>query len=87
MLLSDFGIDERFFAHTRGSDKETLSEHLSLTCNYYQKIVTCKNLAPLIDAIIEQIDSENALLIKEMFGNAIFLHDLRGGPQKPNNNA
>lgn len=76
MLLSDFGIDEKFFAHTRGSDKETLSAHLNLTCNYYQKIVTCKNLAPLIDAIIEQIDSENALLIKEMFENAIFLHDL-----------
>lgn len=76
MLLSDFDIDERFFAHTRGSDKETLSAHLSLTCNYYQKIVTCKNLALLIDTIIEQIDSENALLIKEMFENAIFLHDL-----------
>ncbi len=76
MLLSDFDIDEKFFAHTRGSDKETLSAHLSLTYNYYQKIVTCKNLAPLIDALIEQIDSENALLIKEMFENAIFLHDL-----------
>lgn len=76
MLLSDFGIDERFFAHTRGSDKEMLSAHLSLTCNYYQKIVTCKNLEPLIDAIIEQIDSENVPLIKEMFENAIFLHDL-----------
>ncbi|WP_041962511.1 CRISPR-associated helicase/endonuclease Cas3 [Sulfurospirillum cavolei] len=76
MLLSDFGIDEKFFAHTRGNDKETLSAHLSLTCNYYQKIVTCKNLAPLIDTIIEQIDSENASLIKEMFENVIFLHDL-----------
>ncbi len=76
MLLSDFGIDERFFAHTRGSEKETLSAHLSLTCNYYQKIVTCKNLEPLIDSIIHTIDSENAVLIKEMFENAIFLHDL-----------
>jgi len=76
MLLSDFGIDERFFAHTRGSDKETLLAHLNLTCNYYQKIVTCKNLQPLIDGIIQQIDSENAILIKEMFENAIFLHDL-----------
>jgi CRISPR-associated endonuclease/helicase Cas3 len=76
MLLSDFGIDERFFAHTRGSEKETLSAHLNLTCNYYQKIVTCKNLESLIDAIIEQIDSENASLIKEVFENAIFLHDL-----------
>ncbi|MDD3343217.1 MAG: CRISPR-associated endonuclease Cas3'', partial [Sulfurospirillaceae bacterium] len=76
MLLSDFGIDEKFFAHTRGSNKETLSAHLHLTCNYYEKIVTCKNLAPLIDIIIEQIDSDNASLIKEMFENAIFLHDL-----------
>ncbi|AHJ12410.1 CRISPR-associated helicase Cas3 [Sulfurospirillum multivorans DSM 12446] len=76
MLLSDFGIDERFFAHTRGSDKEMLSTHLNLTCNYYQKIVTCKNLEPLIDSIIHTIDSANAVLIKEMFENAIFLHDL-----------
>jgi len=76
MPLSDFGVDDTFFAHTRGSEKETLSAHLNLTCNYYQKIVTCKNLEPLINTLIHQIDSENTTLIKEMFENAIFLHDL-----------
>jgi len=72
-LLSQFGIDERYLAHT---PNECLKDHLNLTLKYYKKIVQSKNLDHLIDTIINLIDSSNADLIKEMFVNAIYLHDI-----------
>jgi len=77
MLLSKFGIDETFFAHTSDSSpNETLEAHLNLTMSYYKKIVADKKLQTLIDNLINQIDSKNFDLIKEMFENTIYLHDL-----------
>ena len=77
MLLSKFKIDETFFAHTSDSHpSETLSAHLNLTMSYYKKIVADKKLQTLIDSLINQIDSKNFDLIKEMFENTIYLHDL-----------
>lgn len=77
MLLSKFGIDETFFAHTSSSSpSETLSAHLNLTMSYYKKIVADKKLQTLIESLINQIDSKNFTLIKEMFENIIYLHDL-----------
>lgn len=77
MLLSKFGIDETFFAHTLDSSpSETLSAHLNLTMSYYEKIVADKKLQTLIDSLIHQMDSKNFALIKEMFVNTIYLHDL-----------
>jgi len=72
-FLSSFGVDGRFLAHT---PKETLEEHSILTFKYYEKILKEKNLENLIDNLISKIDSENFVLIKEMFENAILLHDL-----------
>ena len=77
MLLSKFGVDERFFAHTSSKYKsETLIEHSNLTLEYFEKIVKVKNLDSLIDKLIKQIDYKNFTLIKEMFKNAVYLHDL-----------
>ena len=46
MLLSEFGIDERYFAHT---PCETLIAHSNLTLEYFHKIATHKNLHFLIE--------------------------------------
>lgn len=73
MLLSEFGIDERYLAHT---PCETLIAHSNLTLEYFHKIAAHKNLHILIDNLLQRIDSENFYLLKEMFINTIFLHDI-----------
>lgn len=73
MLLSKFGVDERYLAHT---PNELLIDHSNLTLVYYNKIIKMKNLNLLIDYLIHQIDSKNFEFIKEMFINAVYLHDL-----------
>lgn len=77
MLLSKFGVDERYFAHTsKNAPNETLITHSNLTLDYYNKIIKVKNLDVLIDSIIYQIDSKKFELIKEMFIHTVYLHDL-----------
>lgn len=79
MLLSKFGVDERFHAHTSKTDEmpsETLIDHSDLTREYFHKISTSKNLDSIINRLIHVIDTQNFILIKEMFENAIYLHDL-----------
>jgi len=71
--LKEFGVDERYWAHT---PDETLAEHLDCTKKYLEKIIKEKHLEPLIDALIESIDNKHSTLIKEMFYNTIYLHDL-----------
>jgi len=71
--LKLFGVDDSYLAHT---PDETLSEHLNSTQKYLDKIVKDKHLEALINGLIESIDGENQELIKEMFFNAIYLHDL-----------
>lgn len=73
MLLSEFGIDERYLAHT---PCETLIAHSNLTLEYFHKIATHKNLHSLIENLLHTIDSENFDLLREMFINTIFLHDI-----------
>lgn len=73
MLLSEFGIDERYLAHT---PCETLIAHSNLTLEYFHKIATQKNLHTLIDNLLHKIESENFDLLKEIFINTIFLHDI-----------
>ncbi len=76
MLLSKFNIDEKFLAHTLENEpSETLIEHSKLTFCYYEKILNIKNLEPLIFSIINAFDAKNSNLIREMFDNAILLHD------------
>lgn len=72
-FLSNFNIKEFHLAHT---PKETLLEHSLLTFKYYEKLVKSKSLTTLIDSLIKQVDEKNFVLIKEMFENAILLHDL-----------
>ena len=71
--LKLFGVDERYLAHT---PDETLAEHLNCTKKYLEKIVEDKHLEMLIDGLIDCIDQKYSKLIKEMFYNAICLHDL-----------
>jgi CRISPR-associated endonuclease/helicase Cas3 len=71
--LNIFGVDERYLAHT---PNETLSEHLACTKKYLEKIVEDKHLEMLISGLIDCIDQKHSKLIKEMFYNAIYLHDL-----------
>ena len=71
--LSNFGIDETYLAHT---PKETLIEHSNLTLEYLEKISKSKNLETILDALFKKIDSENLELLKEIFVNTIYLHDI-----------
>lgn len=72
-LLSDLGVDEHYLAHT---PDETLIEHSDLTYRYLQKILGSKNLTEIIDRLLATIDEQNFDLLKEMFVNAIYLHDI-----------
>lgn len=76
--LFEFGIDASILAH---SPAETLQEHSDLTLVYLQKIVESKNLEEIIDTLIKEIDKRNFILIKKMFVDAIYLHDI--GKQNP----
>lgn len=77
MLLSKFEIDEKYLAHTsHQKESETLIAHSNLTLDYYKKTVHNKKLENLINTLIDTIDTKNAVLIKEMFVNTIYLHDL-----------
>ncbi len=71
--LSEFGIDDSTLAH---SPCETLQEHSDLTLKYCEKILTSKKLETLIDELILKVDNKHHNLIKEMFFDAIYLHDL-----------
>ncbi len=71
--LKEFGIDESFLAHT---PKETLQEHSDLTLEYLEKIIADKKLDTVLNSLILSIDEPHSELIKEMFVNAVYLHDL-----------
>ncbi|MDR2342621.1 MAG: CRISPR-associated helicase Cas3' [Campylobacteraceae bacterium] len=71
--LSKFDIDEKYLAHT---PNETLIEHANLTLKYFCKIIKAKNLEILINNLIKEVSTENFELIKEMFVNVVYLHDI-----------
>ncbi|MBD3843094.1 MAG: CRISPR-associated endonuclease Cas3'', partial [Campylobacterales bacterium] len=71
--LSEFNIDETYLAHT---PKETLIEHSNLTLEYLYKILESKNLEIILNNLFEKIDNENLQLLKEIFVNTIYLHDI-----------
>jgi len=73
MHLSNFGIDERYLAHT---PNESLIEHSNLTLEYVYRIIKSKNLENLIDGLLEKIDMQNFEPLKMMFIDAIYLHDI-----------
>ncbi len=77
--LSSFGVDEKYLAHT---PDETLCEHSELTLVYLKKIINAKSLDGILDNIINDIFQQEKELVKEIFFNAIYLHDI--GKINPN---
>jgi CRISPR-associated endonuclease/helicase Cas3 len=71
--LKEFGIDELILAHT---PDETLIAHSLMTNIYFEKIKEAKKLDDLIDKLLFNLDSKYIELIKEMFDNTIYLHDI-----------
>lgn len=71
--LSEFDVDDTYLAHT---PKETLIEHSNLTLEYLYKILCSKNLESIVDRLIKAIDNENSELLREIFENSIYLHDI-----------
>lgn len=72
-LLSNLGINNTHLAHT---PKETLIEHSNLTLEYLHKILNSKNIEHIINKLLQAIDKENFELLKEIFINTIYLHDI-----------
>lgn len=71
--LKEFGIDELILAHT---PNETLIAHSFMTKKYFKKIKESKKLDKLIDELLFNLDNKYFELIKKMFENTIYLHDI-----------
>lgn len=71
--LKEFGIDELILAHT---PNETLIAHSFMTKKYFKKIKEAKKLDKLIDELLFNLDNKYFELIKKMFENTIYLHDI-----------
>ena len=56
--------------------KETLQEHSILTKKYLQKLIAEKRLEEVICCLLDCIPTSKKSLVKRMFYNAVFLHDL-----------
>ncbi|TYQ16314.1 UNVERIFIED_CONTAM: CRISPR-associated Cas3 family helicase [Acetivibrio alkalicellulosi] len=84
--LEELVLDhEDFIGHTgkNGNENEKLSEHLMLTLNYFEKIIEKKNLTPILQNLFSlfKLKQNNEhikihSLIRELFYNAIALHDI-----------
>lgn len=68
----------QIFAHKRkdSKKKETLEEHSELTKKYLNLIIKNKNLTEIINFLLKSVSSNHFELLKTMFYNAVFLHDL-----------
>jgi CRISPR-associated endonuclease/helicase Cas3 len=71
--LKEFRIDESILAHT---PSETLIAHSFMTKAYFKNIKEVKNLDKLIDQLLLNLDAKYFELIKKMFENTIYLHDI-----------
>lgn len=71
--LKEFGIDESILAHT---PNETLIAHSFMTKKYFKKIKETKSLDELIDKLLFNLDTKYFELIRRMFENTIYLHDI-----------
>lgn len=70
-------IPDNIFAHKNSyKQKETLKEHSDLTKEYLNSIVENKKLSVIIDNLLEMFSEKHFNLLKRMFFNAVFLHDL-----------
>ena len=81
---ADFHDLDKLYAHIGGDGRyEKLTDHLMLTVKYYNRLSKEKGIDKIIDNIIcginignNTIDKNLRDLIKEMFVNAIYLHDI-----------
>jgi CRISPR-associated endonuclease/helicase Cas3 len=65
------------FAHRKANKKEeTLEEHSNLTKKYLDALIDAKKLNNIIDGLLFSISKNHHNLLKKMFYNAVFLHDL-----------
>lgn len=75
---------DSIYAHKgEGGRKETLLEHAETTISYFYELLDKKRLEPVLNKLIEgisiegkQFSLEHSDFIKELFVNAIYLHDL-----------
>jgi len=75
---------DRIYAHKgKGGRKETLPEHAETTITFFYELLDKKRLEPVLNSLIEgisvdgkRLSREYCELIKELFVNAIYLHDL-----------
>jgi CRISPR-associated endonuclease/helicase Cas3 len=76
--IKKFLGEKSIYAHLNEDKKETLIEHTNLTEKYLNKILEDKKLKKIIDEIINNLGIKENLkqLIKEMFYNAVILHDI-----------
>ena len=81
--FDSLNIPQNIYAHQKTfKRKETLREHSALTREYLKTLMKHKNLDCLLDDLLGKISERNFNLLKSMFVNAIFLHDL--GKTNPN---
>ncbi len=65
------------FAHRKkNKKKETLEEHLNLTKEYLEFLISTKKLNKIIDGLLFSVSRPHHNLLKKMFYNAVYLHDL-----------
>ncbi len=69
-------IDDIFAHNKEDKNKETLHEHSKLTKTYLNKLIRAKNLSGIINFLLKTLSSKNQELLKTMFYNAVYLHDL-----------
>ena len=70
-------IANNIFAHQNSTKaKETLKEHSNLTKRYLNLLIKEKNLSATIDKLLRNISTKHFGLLKKLFYNAVFLHDL-----------
>ncbi len=75
--FSSLNISKNIFAHRKEKKpKETLEEHSNLTKKYLDLLIQQKNLVKIIDNLLSNIPVKNVQLVREMFFNAVYLHDL-----------
>ncbi len=75
--FDSLNIAQNIFAHRKGEKpKETLEKHSNLTKKYLDLLIQKKNLTEILDTLFNYIPVKNAYLLREMFFNAVYLHDL-----------
>ncbi|SHK79409.1 CRISPR-associated endonuclease/helicase Cas3 [Clostridium cavendishii DSM 21758] len=71
---------DSFFAHTKGGEREKLKDHMDLVYKYFLRIVKQKNLDKVFRNLHEQLLENQEMEViefwKELFCNAIYLHDI-----------